>query len=263
MLHKNEDIGNRIKSNYENRAKNFLTRRIPVIIRVDGKSFSKFCNRFEKPYSYPLNTMLCSVLKYLCENIQGAKFGERHSDEISILVTDFDTLTTDAYFDYSVQKICSITASMATSEFCRQLIINNEKSIKPVLFVEEKWPTFDSRCFNIPEDEISNYFWWRNIDCTRGSINMLAQSKFSHKELQNKNCKEMQEMIFNKFNINWNDLPQFQKTGFICTRKNAEKEIEKGPNKGEKCLRSFWEIESSPKTRNEIDSIISKILNKS
>ena len=234
---------------------------------MDGKNFSEFCKRFEKPYSETLHDALNSVLKFLCENIQGAKFGERHSDELSVLITDFDTLTTDAFYDYNVQKICSITASMATSEFCRYLVskqlLKNEVSTKSFLDINEKWPTFDARCFSIPESEISNYFYWRNLDCCRNSVSMWAQANFSHKELQGKNCNEMQEMLFQKYGINWNDLEQHKKTGFICTRKLVEKEIEVGPNKGGKCLRSFWDLEAAPKTREEIENIISNILAKS
>jgi tRNA(His) 5'-end guanylyltransferase len=254
-------LGARMKAYFEDRAKTRLLRRVPVIIRLDGRSFSRFCKRFEKPFDKKLHDMLNNVMVYLCSKIQGAKFAERHSDEISIVVTDYDTLQTDAFFDYEVGKICSITAGLATSEFCKQLIIeqavnNFDEDPKAFLSMSEDWPVFDSRCFNLPESEVVNYVYWRNLDCTRSSINMLGQSKFSHKEMQNKNCNQVQEMLFQQFGINWNDLPQCQKSGFICVKETSEKEIEKGPKKGEKYIRSYWAVKDAPRTRDELVKVI-------
>lgn len=263
-MHTEYDV--RMKENYEKRSSSYLTRRIPVIIRADGKSFHTFCKRFKKPYDEVLNNSLNNVMKYLCENIQGAKFAERHSDEISILVTDFDTITTDAYFDYNVQKICSIVASMATAEFCRQLAKLGRKEChfgdwdneERILDWDEKWPNFDARCFNIPEHEVSNYMWWRMLDSKRGSINMTGQANFSHKELQGLTCDQIQEKLWQEKGINWAKLPQGQKIGFICERKEIEKPIPAGPRKGEKVMRSVWEVSTSPALKSELDQYIDK-----
>ena len=282
MKHKDE-LGKRMKEFYEVRARGYLTRRTPVIVRVDGKAFHTFCRRFEKPYDDFLNESLNQVMKSLCEKIQGAKFGERHSDEISILVTDYDTITTDAFFEYEVQKICSITASMATAEFCRQLIAGEKERLKKytspanspeelekrtkfqkandkvILSFDERWPTFDARCFNLPEDEIGNYFWWRMIDAKRGSINMYAQANFSHKELQGLSCNDMQEKLWQEKQINWGTLPQGKKIGFTCRKVQAPKEIEAGPQKGEIIMRNEWAVEGSPSSRSELEEVISSI----
>lgn len=260
-----------MKEFYEMRSRNYLVRRTPVIVRVDGKAFHTFCKRFEKPYDDFLNKSLNTVMKHLCENIQGAKFAERHSDEISILVTDYDSIQTDAYFDYNTQKICSVVASMATAEFCRQLMINerhfaksslNFKELynkKSYITVADSWPCFDTRCFNLPENEIANYFWWRMIDAKRASINMLAQSNFSHKSLQGLTCNEMQEKLWQEKDINWGTLPQGQKIGFTCLKSKAPKEIESGPKKGETVMRNIWKIEGSPSSINELNEIIGSI----
>lgn len=252
---KNNALGDRMKG-YEQDGK--LLNRIPVIIRIDGKAFHTFCKRFERPYDSILNDKLNKVMKVLCSEIQGAKFGERHSDEISILVTDYDRINTDAYFDYNIQKISSVTASIATAEFCKQLTLNACFPYdKEYLNWEESWPNFDSRCFNIPENEISNYFWWRHLDATRNSIGMLARSKFSHKELHNKNTDQMQEMLFSKFGINWNDFPQEMKSGFICTREMHKLNNEKG-----EFTRKKWVIKPSPRTIDELRSEIESSLQK-
>ena len=257
----------RMKENYEKRSKTSLVRRIPVIIRVDGKAFHTFCRRFKRPYDEFLNNSLNKVMLSLCENIQGTKFAERHSDEISLLLTDFDSLQTDAYFDYNVQKICSVVASMATAEFCRILIKENEITLTDdsvisddiKLGLDEPWPCFDARCFNLPEHEINNYFWWRMQDAKRNSVSMVAQANFSHKQLQGKSSDEMQEMLWQEKQINWAKLPQGQKIGFYCVRKKKTKEIPKGPYKGKMVERSVWEIRESPSQKSELDEIFSAI----
>jgi tRNA(His) guanylyltransferase len=259
-----DSFGDRMKS-YEFNFKIALIRKIPVIIRVDGKSFHKFCKRFEKPYDLYFNTYMNNVMKYLCKNIQGAKFAERHSDEISILVTDLDSNETDAYFRYQVQKICSVVSSLATSEFCRQLFLEKvdlsivcdnlgEVENKKFLTGSEFWPCFDCRCFNVPVQEVENYFWWRLKDAVRNSINMLSQSYFTHKELQGISCDEMQEMLFSRYKINWNNFDSGRKSGFICIKEFSDKKSEYS---GEICKRSEWVIHGSPENRESLANIFS------
>lgn len=264
MSYSDYDI--RMKDNYEKRSKTFLTRRIPVIIRVDGKSFHSFCRRFKKPYDEQLNVALNQVMLCLCKDIQGVKFAERHSDEISLLLTDYDTIATDAFFDYSVQKICSVVASIATSEFCRQLVLKSLRidnrydsiwqKVNPLLELCESWPRFDARCFNIPEQEINNYFWWRMLDAKRNSISMVAQAYFSHKSLHCKSSDEMQEMLWQEKNINWSKLPQGQKIGFYCIKDKITSEVLTGPQIVE---RNTWIIKESPSRKSELDAIMSCI----
>lgn len=268
-----DDLGNRMKDYYEGRAKSYLTRRTPVIIRIDGKAFHTFCRRFERPYDEFLNDSLNGVMQYLCQNIQGVKMAERHSDEISLLLTDYDTINTDCWFDYNVQKMCSVSASMATSEFCRKLVYNEvvERDTicnplirvpeihEPSLAIDEAWPNFDARCFNLPENEIANYFWWRMLDAKRNSISMFAQANFSHKELQGLNSNQMQEKLWQEKQINWGTLPQGQKIGFICTREKQMKPIPDGPKKGEMVERAVWAVKGSPSSKTELDEQISSI----
>lgn len=187
---------------------------------------------------------------HLCKNIQGAKFAERHSDEISILVTDYDNINTDAYFDYEIQKICSIVASMASTFFSKTLVSYE------LLQNSESWPIFDARCFNVPEAEIENYLWWRMRDAVRNSIGMLARSLFSHKELIGKNQNEMQEMMFSKHGVNWNDFPQGQKAGYVCYKKSQLFLIDGyvEPRRG-----AYWCIDPSPMQKTDLDNIISEV----
>lgn len=225
MSNKNDSLGDRMKENYENRAKTFLVRRMPVIIRLDGKAFHTFTKGLKKPYDEIFHNTMNATMKYLCENIQGCKLGYTQSDEITLLLTDFDTLTTDAWFDYNVQKICSVSASMATMAF-NKFLRNNFNAVDldadleyaKMLFKKLDCAMFDSRCFNIPIEEVTNCFIWRQQDATRNAIQMLGQCNFSHKELHNKSCNDIQDMLMTQKGINFNDMPTEFKRGVCCLK---------------------------------------------
>ena len=209
-----DELGSRMKENYENRSKNKLLRRTPVIIRLDGKAFHTFTKGFDRPFDQTLIKVMQMTTKDLVKNIQGCKLGYTQSDEISLLLTDYDKLDSQAWFDYNLQKIISISSSMATLYFNRNLRLLGVDESKLDLAM------FDSRAFNIPKEEVCNYFIWRQQDCSKNSITMLAQSKFSHKELQGKNGKIKQDMLMDNFGINWNDCTTSEKRG-TCV-KNGE-----------------------------------------
>ena len=109
-----DDLGIRMKTFYEEIPKSKLMRRTPVAIRVDGRSFHTFTRGFNVPFDDVLIKTMQETMKYLCENIQGCVLGYTQSDEITLILVDYKKLTSAAFFDYEVQKICSITASMAT-----------------------------------------------------------------------------------------------------------------------------------------------------
>jgi len=196
----NESLGDRMKANYEKRFEYKLLRRMPVIIRLDGRSFHSITHKCEKPFDLFLSQCMENTTKYLCEEIQGAKCGYTQSDEISILLVDYDLITTQAWFDYDLQKVVSISASIASVYFHK-------------LFGADA--QFDSRVFNIPIDEVVNYFIWRQKDWIRNSVAMLAQSHFSPKQLLNKGQSEMHEMLHQK-DVNWADLPPRFKNGIYA-----------------------------------------------
>lgn len=210
MGNKKDSLGDRMKEFYENRTRNFLPRRTYTIIRVDGKAFHSYTRGLVRPFDEKLVNDMDETACYMCKNIQGAKFAFVQSDEISILLTDFEGLTTDAWFDGNIQKMASISASLATAKF-------NE--LRP-----NKIALFDSRVFTIPSDiEVENYFIWRQQDTTRNSISSVAQSMFSHRELQNKNTDQMQEMCFQR-GVNWNDFSAKLKRGRLIVKQDYEKE---------------------------------------
>lgn len=226
-----DDLGVRMKTFYEQIPKTKLMRRCPVAIRIDGKAFHTFTRGFQKPFDEVLIKSMQETMKYLCENIQGCVLGYTQSDEITLILVDYKKLTSSAWFDYEVQKICSIAASMATmafndsfskiySKLYRDKIEHGEnvdELVKIYAFKAGK-AMFDARCFNIPKEEVTNLVYWRQLDASRNSIQMVGQANFSHKELQNKSCNDIQDMLMTQKSINWNDLPTYQKRGSCCVK---------------------------------------------
>lgn len=201
-----DELGNRMKEQYENRTRYFLPRRTYTIIRLDGKAFHTYTRNMERPYDIGFIVAMDETALFLCEEIQGCKMAYIQSDEISLLLTDFDKITTDAWFDGNVQKMASVAASIATAKFNK---LANKSFISPNLAF------FDARVFTIPDPvEVENYFIWRQKDAVRNSISMHAQSLYSHKALQGKTQVDMQDMIHEK-GENWHDLPDGFKRGRI------------------------------------------------
>lgn len=228
-----DDLGVRMKTFYEQIPKTKLMRRCPVALRIDGKAFHTFTKGFQKPFDEVLIKSMQETMKYLCENIQGCVLGYTQSDEITLILVDYKKLTSSAWFDYKVQKICSIAASMATMAFNKffannvgdyctytyEREDNSHEEYEHILSLAiDKGAMFDCRCFNIPKEEVTNLIYWRQLDASRNSIQMVGQANFSHKELQNKSCNEIQDMLMTQKGINWNDLPIYQKRGSCCVR---------------------------------------------
>lgn len=224
-----DDLGNRMKSNYENRFRFQLLRRTPVIVRLDGKAFHTFTKNMKRPFDLVLLETMQGTMLELCKNIQGCKIGYAQSDEITLLLTDYDNLNTDAWFGYEVQKMCSISSSMATLYF-NSIFSENVKKYKysecdseyiQSLKTKINKAMFDSRCFNIPKEEVCNCFIWRQQDATRNAIQMLGQSEFSHKVLHGKSCSNIQDMLMSEKQINFNDLKTTYKRGSCAKREDG------------------------------------------
>jgi tRNA(His) 5'-end guanylyltransferase len=217
-----DPLGDRMKDFYEDRTRYKLARRTNTIIRIDGKAFHTYTKGLQRPFDQGLMEDMNKTAEYLCQNIQGAKFGYVQSDEISILITDYDDIDTHAWFDGNLQKITSIAASLATAKFNQLRIMRHMENA--MIFLEQehieefKMAHFDARVFQIPyQEEVINYFIWRQQDATRNSISSVAQSLYSAKELHGKKTSDMQEMIFQK-GINWNDFTPREKRGSIIRR---------------------------------------------
>ena len=261
----NDDLGTRMKEFYEQVPRFRLTRRTPVAIRLDGKAFHTFTREFEKPFDERLGAAMRETMKYLCENVQNCILGYQQSDEITLILIDYKELNSSAWFNYEIQKMCSISASMATMAFNKffekevnkwiidYLGYNTGKiSVADIELKDaymkslNKGAMFDSRCFNIPKEEVANLIYWRQLDATRNSIQMVGQANFSHKELQNKSCNDIQDMLFKERNINWNDFPTHLKRGSCCVKSEATTTCAKtvdGEVITQAAERPHWEID--------------------
>jgi tRNA(His) 5'-end guanylyltransferase len=231
-----DSLSDRMKC-YENVTRNYLTRRAPAIIRVDGKAFHSFTRGFKKPFDGIFVKSMQETMKYLCENIQGCVLGYTQSDEITLVIIDYEKIESCAWFDNNIQKMASISASMATLAFNKYFSANVYKYIEDykkehqLIFIEEdnkyyntlidaikKGAMFDSRVFTLPKEEVINCVIWRQQDATRNSINSVGQANFSHKQLQNKSCNDVQDMLMSEKGINWNDYTTTLKRGSCCIK---------------------------------------------
>lgn len=257
-----DELGTRMKEFYESVPKTKLMRRTPVAIRIDGKAFHTFTRGFSKPFDDVLINTMQDTMKYLCENIQGCVLGYTQSDEITLILVDYKRLNSSAWFDYEVQKMCSIAASMATMAFNKFFESNVEKEndsftaewldedtynpnykntkLKDLWRVHnnalKNGAMFDARCFNIPKEEVTNLVYWRQLDATRNSIQMVGQANFSHKELQGKSCEKIKEMLITEKEISWEDFHPMYKHGSCCIKVTTETDG---------VTRSSWEIDKN------------------
>lgn len=231
----NDALGQRMKA-YEAISQYHLMRRTPVIIRVDMKAGHTFTKHLHKPYDDIFQGAMRDTMKFMCENIQNCVFGYAQSDEITFVLIDYETLTTDAWFGYRTDKLCSIAASMATMKF-NQAFTNRASE-----WCEDYWDAwntteddrnyfntlnecmnkgamFDARCFNIPKEEVTNLVYWRQLDAMRNSVQSLGQAHYSARQLHGASCEVIKEML-RQDDMDWNDLPITQQRGVAC-RKSA------------------------------------------
>jgi len=204
---------------------------LPIYARIDGRSFSRFTQGFERPYDKSISRAMVETTKFLVEETH-AIIGYTQSDEISLLWHQ-DSYDSEMFFNGKKQKLVSVLAGMASAKFMQHCLIesdNKELSKKAWATI----PAFDARVFQLPNKvEAANAFLWREKDATKNAISMAARSFYSAKELHGKSSSEMQEMIFQK-GQNFNDYPAFFKRGTFVRRITeerylTEKELERIP----------------------------------
>lgn len=208
----NDSLGDRMKQNYEDRSRSYLVRRTPVIIRVDGRAFHTVTRKAEKPFDHRIIGAMLDAAMQTAQEMQGFKAGFVQSDEASFLLMDDDTIQTEAWFDYNQQKLTSISAALMTVAF------NLSKDY--ALYLLERCEgkgrgmraVFDARAFNIPREEVANYFLWRAKDWERNSISMYARSFYSDKQLHGKNRDAVLTML-EADGHRWNELDPVLRNG--------------------------------------------------
>lgn len=222
----NDTLGDRIKEQYESRTRYMLPRRTFTLLRLDGKAFHTYTKGLKKPFDGDLSVDLDTAIIAMLPELQGSVFAYTQSDEISVLLTDFATPGTCAWFDGNLQKMVSVASSIMTAEFNNERMWRRVRVGLPTGKQEEGMAYFDCRAFTIPDrTEVMNYFRWRQQDCIRNSVSMVAQSKFSHKDLHGKSQSDMHEMLFNRFQINWaKDFTDGEKNGRVIVKETFTSE---------------------------------------
>jgi tRNA(His) 5'-end guanylyltransferase len=228
-----DDLSIRMKSQYEDRTRYYVPRRTYTILRLDQKSAHTYTKGLNKPFDAGYMEDIDNAIIAMLPEIQGAVLAYTQSDEISILLTDFDKPTTSAWFDGNIQKMSSVAASIMTAEFNRLRISRHfiNQSIKKNIVIyneildtieEPSLAYFDCRAFTIPDRiEVMNYFRWRQQDCIRNSVSMVAQFNYSHKELHGKSQSDMHEMLHRK-GINWaTDFTDGEKNGRVIVKESS------------------------------------------
>ncbi len=226
------NLSDRMKQ-YERPTDMYLVRRMPAIIRIDGKAFHSFTRGFSPDHDEVFRALMETTTESLCREIQSARIAYSQSDEISILLVDYNKFNTDPFLSGRVQKIVSVAASMATVYFNQAIntfCLNAQSSEKPKfdgylasLLSDKLYKAmFDARVFNIPREDVTNYFIWRQQDAVRNSILDLGYKYFSHKQLLNHSCDQIQGKLFKEKGINWNECPIKIRRGFTVAKHGGE-----------------------------------------
>lgn len=247
-----DPLGDRMKQ-YEVATRLVLPRRTYTVVRVDGKAFHAFLCKASKPWDDDVVWSMIETAKALCRALDGAVLGYTQSDEISVVLQDFENSGTQAWFGGVVQKMASIAAATATSAFTAAYGTRTDRG---------DWPSpalFDARVFTIPDVvEVANYLVWRQQDAMRNSVLALAQSVFSHRELQGEGVRGLVQRLRIEKGIDWEvDVSQGLRQGWLVTKENYDAT----PTDDQPLtLRSRWRIDSAPELRADGSGVLAKLL---
>ena len=265
MKNNNDSLGARMKM-YEQQSRIFLKRKTPVIMRLDGCHFHTVTRGFDKPFDIAIERAMKHTMLYLCSHIQGCVLGYTQSDEITLVLCDYQKPDTAAWYDYNLQKIVSVSASMASYAFIEalkeelRLFLPKEDAHDRCALLSQKIEQgcfFDSRAFNVPaKEEVVNNLIWREQDAIRNSIQGLAQSVFSHSEIQGIKNKDILEKLKDEKGIDWNSyLTNYQQRGCCAIKMETDGEYNGTPVK-----RTTWDIDNNiPIFTQDRDYILSRI----
>lgn len=242
-----DDLGDRMKSQYEGRTRYLLPRRTYAILRADGRAFHTYTKGLQRPFDDALTDDMDATAAALCEGIDGAQLAFVQSDEISVLFTDFATPETNAWFDGNIQKIVSVGASLATTAF------NAARAARGPLPPVKQWAQFDARVFTIPDRvEVENYFIWRQQDAMRNSVLMVAQAHYTPAQMHGQNTSELRRLLASEKNVRWEDFPPRFRNGRVVERKERVSDVEYidkrtgEPRRVEGVSRRSWEADAAP-----------------
>lgn len=233
-------FGDRMKQ-YEAMTSIQLMPMLPILARIDGRSFHSFTRGMEAPFDSLFRSCMEETTVELCRETN-ALVGYTQSDEITLLIYSSD-YKSEVWFGGKHSKMVSQLAAQAT------LIFNRMVAELMPGFVDRR-PTFDARVWQVPNKvEAVNVFVWREQDAVRNSIQSAARSVYSQKKLFGKSCNELQELLFQK-GINWNDYSARFKRGAYFRRATTKRkfttdEIARLPEKHEARRNPDLQVERS------------------
>ena len=230
-----DELGKRMKA-YENESNRKLVKKLPVIIKIDGRAFSTFAEKLEKPFDDILIDSMHETMRYLCKHVTGCVLGYCQSDEISLLVQGYKNEDTQPWFNFKLNELCSVVASMATFAFNRAFENNvtefyndwlqgeyredftKDNERLDVLFeCCDKGALFKAWAFNLPFNEVTNYFYCRQSDGIRNSIELMGQANFSPEQLHGVNADGIKKMLLEN-GIDYNKVPTYKQRGVCCIK---------------------------------------------
>jgi tRNA(His) guanylyltransferase len=230
-------LGDRMKR-FEAATFAVLPRRTYTLVRVDVRAAHSYLRAAVRPFDAAFAADMDATAEALCREVSGAVFAYTQSDEISVLAVDFGSTGTEPWFGGEVQKIVSISAAVATAA------LNARRPGRTALF--------DARVFTIADPvEVANYFCWRQRDAVRNSISMAAQAHFSHRELHGVNTGQMQDLLWSRKAVNWNDYADGFKRGRVIVKETGEREVTYVDRRTEvehttTAVRSWWVARPAP-----------------
>lgn len=220
-------LGDRMKE-YENRESGRrLIPLLPVVARMDGRSFHAFTRRMKRPFDETFSDVMVGTTEDLLKETNACT-GYTQSDEIT-LVWHSTNYNSQIWFDGRIAKMTSQLAAFTTLMFYRRALESMSECVHLL-------PTFDARVWDVPNRiEAVNALLWREQDATKNSVSMAASRYYSHNELLGKNTSQKIYMLHDK-DINWNDYPAAFKYGVYVRRRRvvkpfAAEEIDKLPLK--------------------------------
>ncbi|MEE2040115.1 tRNA(His) guanylyltransferase Thg1 family protein [Nocardiopsis sp. CT-R113] len=233
-------LADRMKQ-YEQATRHTLPARTYTILRVDGRAFHSFLRHADRPFDGAVMAAMDATAAALCADISGAVFAYTQSDEISVLITDFGSAGTQQWFGGVVQKIASVSASVATMAFNAEYGHHYDGATA----------TFDARVFTLPTPtEVANYFVWRQRDAIRNAISMAARAEFSHRELHQVSTATARALLLER-GIHFDTYPAGARHGRLCTRTTREEDVtytdrRTGTERTIRAARSRWETGPAP-----------------
>lgn len=183
-----------------------ITKRIPIIIRTDGRAFSRLTKKLPRPYCTKMQHLMADTMLEVCKQMEGAVFAYQQSDEITYILKNDQSHETEPWFDNRVQKIASVSASLATYYF-NHLYSNMDE--KPNIFGRA---TFDARVFAVPSIiEAINNIIFRQQDCIKNSVSSASSAELSKlygkkgavNKLHGKNQDERKELLLKECEIDF------------------------------------------------------------